>query len=147
MAQAQTLAAQGLPIGLICQQLGVHHATAWRWIQAADEDGDEEISLKAQFRKAINDSAVQLAKTHLSNLQHQSNEGNTQAATWLLTHHPALREHFSDAAADRRTERKTMATVLEAVAAVDLPAELEHALLLQMQARGLGTQQQEGLGG
>ena len=144
MEQTRQLATQGLPIGLICQQLGVHHATAWRWMQAADEDGDEESSLKVQFRKAIHESGVQLAKAQLGNLRDQAAEGSTQAATWLLTHHPALRDHFSDAAAERKTERKTVATVLEAVAAAGLPPELERTLLLQMQARGLGATPQEG---
>ena len=115
-------------------------------MQAADEDADEENSLKVQFRKAINDSAVALAKTQLSNLRDQAAEGSTQAATWLLTHHPALRDHFSDAAAERRTERKTVATVLEAVTAAGLPADMERTLLLQMQARGLGAAAQEGDG-
>ena len=140
LQRARELSAQGLPIGLICQQLGVNHATAWRWMQAAGEDGDE---LKVQFRKAIDESAVSLAKVQLSNLRDQAADGSTQAATWLLTHHPATRDHFSDAAAERKTERRTMATVLDAVAAAGLPADLERNLLLQMQARGLGAPQQD----
>lgn len=62
-------------------------------------------------------------------------------AQWWLTHHPTTRDTWSDAAAERRTERKTVGTVLEAVAAAGLPADLERNLLLQMQARGLGAPQ------
>ena len=112
-------------------------------MQAADEDGDEESSLKVQFRKAINDSAVALAKTQVQNLVCQASDGSTQAATWLLTHHPSTREHFSDAAAERKVERRTVATVLEAVSAAGLPADLERTLLLQMAARGLGGAPQQ----
>ncbi len=145
VAQTRELAAQGLPIGLVCQQLGVTVVTAWRWRNESFEDDEsEENSLKTQFRKAIDDSGVQLAKLQIANLRNQAKDGNTQAATWLLTHHPATRDHFSDAAAERKTERRTVATVLEAVAATGLTPDQEHTLMLQMQARGLGAVQGEG---
>ena len=140
LEQAQELASEGLPFGIICSQLGVNHSTAWRWIQDSREDGDESTSLKVRFRKIIDDSAAALAKAQLRNLRTQASDGNTQAATWLLTHHPATREHFSDAAADRRAEKRTMAGVMEAVIAADLPPEQERILLLQLQARGLGIE-------
>lgn len=129
---------------MICEKLGVNQATAWRWRRDADEDGDESGSLKAQFSKAISDAGAQLAKTQVQNLVFQASEGSTQAATWLLTHHPSTRDHFSDAAAERKVERRTMSTVLEAIAAAGLPADMERTLLLQMQARGLGAAPQEG---
>lgn len=110
-------------------------------MQAAGEDGDE---LKVQFRKAIDESAVSLAKVQLSNLRDQAADGSTQAATWLLTHHPATRDHFSDAAAERRTERKTVATVVDAIAAAGLAPDDERRVLLQINARGLGTPAVEG---
>lgn len=137
--QARQLAQQGLPIGMICQQLGINHATAWRWMQDAEEDEDEEDSLKVQFRKAIHDSGVQLAKAQLGNLRDQAAEGSTQAATWLLTHHPALRDHFSDAAATRREVQRTMSEVVNAIEATPgLTVEQREAVLLSLAARGLG---------
>jgi transposase-like protein len=142
--RTKALAAEGLPFGMICEKLGVNHATAWRWRRDAEQDDDESGSLKVQFSKAISDAGAQLAKTQVQNLVFQAAEGSTQAATWLLTHHPSTRDHFSDAAAERRTERKTVAIVLEAVAAAGLPPELERTLLLHMQARGLGAAPQEG---
>lgn len=63
---------------------------------------------------------------------------------WWLTHNPTTRETWSEAAAERKTERKTVGTVLEAMAASGLTPEQERTLLLQMQARGLGAVQQEG---
>jgi len=65
-------------------------------------------------------------------------------ARWWLTHNPSTRETWSDAAAERKTERRTVATVLEAVAATALTPDQERTLLLQMQARGLGAVQGEG---
>lgn len=145
VARAREIAAEGLPVALIADRLEIGRRTAHTWIQNADEKGED--SLEYQFRQAIFLSDAEECSNLLSGLRKSANDGNPWSATWLLTHHPRLRDHFSDAAAERRTERKTMATVLEAVAAVELPAELEQALLLQMQARGLGTQQQEALGG
>ena len=141
VARAREQAKHGFPVALIADELGIGRSTASRWIQVADEKGPD--SLEYKFREAIFLADTEKCKTLLVGLESAASTGNAWAATWLLTHHPRLREHFSDAAADRRAERKTMATVLEAVAAVDLPAELEHALLLQMQARGLGTQAPE----
>lgn len=137
--QVQELSAQGLPIGIICSQVGINHSTAWRWIQDSLQDEDEPESLKARFRKAIDDSGAALAKVQLQNLRNQAADGSTQAATWLLTHHPATREHFSDAAADRRVEKRTMAAVVDAIASSGLPPEQERLLLLNLQARGLGA--------
>ena len=138
VAKAHEVAAQGLPVALIADQLGIGRSTASRWIQEADDKGPD--SLQYKFREAIYLADVKKCKTWLQGLEESAASGNPWPATWLLTHHPRLRDHFSDAAADRRAERKTMATVLEAMAAAGLPADLEQALILQMQARGLGAQ-------
>lgn len=142
IAQAQEHAAEGLPVQLIADRLGVHRATANRWIQQADEKGED--SLEYRFRAAIFMADAEHCTNLLGGLHKSAKDGNAWSATWLLTHHPRLRDHFSDAAAERKTERRTIATVLEAVAAAGLPADLERNLLLQMQARGLGAAQQEG---
>lgn len=93
-----------------------------------------------RFSEAIH-KALNVAEI---NLTLKLNAGEPKDAAWLLTHSPFFRDEWSDAAAERRTERRTVATVLEAVAAAGLPADLERTLLLQMQARGLGATVQEG---
>lgn len=140
--RANGLASEGLPIDLIADRLGVGRRTAHTWVKNADEKGED--SLEYRFRQAIFLADAAQCESLLSGLRQSAENGNAWSATWLLTHHPRLRDHFSDAAADRRTERKTVATVLEAVAAAGLPPELERTLLLQMQARGLGAAVQEG---
>ena len=77
-------------------------------------------------------------------IQRVTESQDPRDAQWWLTHHPTTRDDWSDAAAERRTERRTMATVLEAVAAAGLTPEQEQALLLQMQARGLGAEKPQG---
>jgi hypothetical protein len=123
-------------MGMICQQLGVNHATAWRWMKAADEDEDEESSLKVQFRNAINDSGVALAKSLIENLRYQAGNGDTKANIFLLTHHPATRDHFSEAAATRKVEKRVIADVVGAIARSELTPESQTRLLLEIQALG-----------
>jgi AcrR family transcriptional regulator len=140
VAKAREIAAEGLPVALMAARLGVGRSTASYWIKNAEQLGED--SLEYQFREAISLADAEKCQQLLSGLDKLATAESPSiwAATWLLTHHPRLRDHFSDAAAERKTERKTVATVLEAVAAAGLPADLEHTLLLQMQARGLGAQ-------
>lgn len=142
--RAKDLASLGLPLALMAARLGVGRATASTWIKNADKLGED--SLEYQFREVINIADAERAGNILSGLNKlaTAETPNFFAATWILTHHPRLRDHFSDAAAERKTERKTVSTVLEAISATGLPSDLEQSLLLQMQARGLGTTQQEG---
>ena len=124
----------------ISRALGVHHCTVRDWMQKGDaEDADP---LFRSFSTAIHDALLVAEK----GLTKKIAEGEPKDAAWLLTHSPFFRDEWSDAAAERKTERRTVATVLEAVAAAGLPADLEHTLLLQMQARGLGAPQPEGEG-
>jgi hypothetical protein len=130
------MAAQGLPLDMIADAIGVHRKTCHRWVrEAEDEDADE---LKVRFRAAVFEAYRNTAAEMLGCVTKSANDGNTWAATWMLTHHPALRDQFSDAAADRRVERRTMSAVVDAIAAAGLPVEQERTVLLQLQARGLG---------
>lgn len=142
VARARKIAAEGLPIDMIADRLEIGRRTAHTWMQNADHKGKN--SLEYQFRQAILLSDTEQCSNLLSGLRKSADNGNPWSATWLLTHHPRLRDHFSDAAAERKTERKTVATVLEAIAAAGLPPDMERTLLLQMQARGLGAAPQEG---
>lgn len=140
--RAGTLAAAGLPMALIADQLGIGRRTAFTWLKSAE--GKEEDSLECQFRQAIFLADAKECENLLSGLRlaargTTSTPPNPWAATWLLTHHPRLRDHFSDAAADRRVERKTVATVMDALASAGLNPDDERRVLLQIQARGLGT--------
>jgi hypothetical protein len=144
VAKAREYASEGLPVALMAARLGIGRSTASYWIQNAEQLG--EGSLEYQFREAISLADAEKCQQLLSGINRLATAESPSiwAATWLLTHHPRLRDHFSDAAAERRTERRTVATILEAVAAAGLTPDQEHTLLLQMQARGLGAVQGEG---
>lgn len=148
---ARLEAEHGFPVALIADRLGVGRSTVSNWIKNADTKGED--SLEYKFREAIFLADAEKCKNLLSGLQASAAgdpangiSPNAWAATWLLTHHPRLRDHFSDAAAERRTERKTVAAVVDAIAAAGLTPEDERRVMLQINARGLETPEGEGEG-
>jgi hypothetical protein len=156
VAKAKQEAAYGLPLAMIADRLGIGRATAKTWIKNAEVKGED--SLEYQFRAAIFIADAEECKNLVTSLRDAAmpppppegeeggkrKEPNLWAATWLLTHHPRLRDHFSDAAAERRTERKTIATVVDAIAAAGLTPEDESRVLLHLNARGLEMPAVEG---
>ena len=134
---AGRMAASGLTIALIAAGLGISRKTAHGWIKDGKDAPEDD--LKARFRNTLHEGWLNTGKNYLHNLKEQSSNGSTTAATWFLTHHPFFREDFSDHAAERRVERKTVAAVIDAITAAALDPEDERRLLLQIQARGLGA--------
>ena len=132
---AGRLAAVGLTVTKIAASIGVHQATVFNWIREGKDAPESD--LKARFCEAIHKGWIQTGKNYLQNLKEQSNNGSTTAATWFLTHHPFFRDDFSDAAADRRVEKRTVAQVIDAIAASGLPPEQLRTVLLNIQSRGL----------
>lgn len=141
---AGRLAGVGMPISKIAACIGFSDRTLTRWISETRDEHDD--SLRAQFCRAIHEAWLRAGEGYLRNLREQSANGTTAAATWFLTHHPFFRDDFSDAAADRRVEKRTVASVIDAIAAAGLPPDQERAVLLQIQARGLAGDQPAGGG-
>jgi hypothetical protein len=136
VAAAGEMAEIGFPLSKIAKGIGVYEGTVYRWMQESRECPDDD--LRVRFREAIHKGWSTTGKTYLRNLKEQSANGSTAAATWFLTHHPFFRDDFSDAAAERRTERRTVAGLIEAIAAAGLSREDEDRVLLHIQARGYG---------
>lgn len=139
---AGTMAETGATVTMIAASLGISRKTAHCWIKEGKDLPDDD--LRAQFRNTIHEGWIKTGKNYLTNLKEQSSNGSTTAATWFLTHHPFFRDDFSDAAAERRTERKTVAAVVDAIAAAGLTPEDERRVMLQINARGLETHEGEG---
>jgi hypothetical protein len=134
------MAAQGLPLSMIADAIGVHRKTCHRWVREAEEpDADD---LKVRFRAAVFEAHRNMAADMLNCVTKSANDGNTWAATWMLTHHPALRDQFSDAAAERRAVGQCLSQVVAAIEAAGLPDDQRTRLLLNLQAQGLGVQQE-----
>ena len=115
----------------IARSLGVHHCTVRDWVERGEDPSAPE--LFQRFSTAIHEALL----TAEINLTEKITCGEPKDAAWMLTHSPFFREEWSDAAAERRAERRTMSTVVDAIAAAGLPAEQERTVLLQLQARGL----------
>jgi hypothetical protein len=137
LAKVRQMADLGLPHPLMASRLGVPSSTWERWVkQSKTAEPDTQYG---KLWGIINGGASKLAQDYLASLHGQAEGGNVNAITWLLTHHPILRDQFSDAAAERRTERRVVTDVLVALTAANLPPETERTILLQLQARGLGV--------
>jgi hypothetical protein len=61
-----------------------------------------------------------------------------RAGAWVLEHDPRFRPQFSTAGYERTAERSVVQVTLAAIEASDLPPELFHRVLLNLQAKGLG---------
>lgn len=133
--KAAELANDGLPLDMIADAIGVHVNTCRNWLKAARE-GDP-CDLKQAFLWAISRAQRNWTKSLVGSVRAAADEGNAWAATWMLTHHPAMRDHFSDAAADRRVERRTVSETIAAIMAAGIPPEHERRILDFMDARGL----------
>lgn len=133
-ARARELAAMGMPLGAIAEALGIHRSTLHRWRTEAAAEG-----LERDLSDAIHDGHQEGEAALLERLHRAAADGDTRAAQWLLTHAPAWRDRWSDAAATRRAVADTLREVVAVLMASDLPAEQIDRLLLLMQARGLST--------
>lgn len=127
----------GLPHALMPSRLGVPSSTWERWVKKGRES--DESTNEGRLWGIINRGASKIAESYLQSLHGQAETGNVNAITWLLTHHPILRDQFSDAAATRREVQATLQAVVQAIQASDLTPEQQDHLLLRMQAAGLGT--------
>jgi hypothetical protein len=136
---ASVLAARGLPLDMIADAIGVHPKTCNRWVREAEEENADD--LKKSFRSAVLEAHRNMAGQMLDCVTKSATEDrNTWAATWMLTHHPALRDQFSDAASERRAIQRTLGEVVTAIEQQpDLTDDQRTRLLLSLQARGLGS--------
>jgi hypothetical protein len=141
---AARLSAQGCSIPTIAQEIGVHKVSIYNWIK----DGEEARSdLARQFLYAIQSGAGKVEQTCLNALARalhsEECRDSTPAAQWMLTHHPKLRDRWSDAAATRREVDRVIGMVATGVANSGLTPEQKQAVLLSIRASGVGLDDAE----
>ena len=138
---AQELAAEGFSMATIAARLGVGRSTVWDWLQTARSGKGND--LQNRFLDAIQSGAGNVEKKCLSALARAlgSDEcrDSTPAATWMLTHHPLIRDSWSDAAATRREIDRVLGQVAKGIAESGLPLEQQQALILSIRANGVGV--------
>jgi hypothetical protein len=103
-----------------------------RWLEAAE--AAEPDSLHYRFRRATQSGVAKVNSRYLGYLHEQAENGNVNAITWYLTHHPKLREVWSDAAAERRAVTAAMTPVMRALAT--FPPEQRQSMILAIEAEG-----------
>ena len=131
---AREISEQGGALDTVARACKASISTIKAWMLKAERGIGSE--LENQFLAAIQEgrhlAEIRAIKIITGSL-------DPRDAQWWLTHNPTTRETWSDAAADRRVERKTIATVMDALASAGLTPDDERRVLLQIQARGLGT--------
>lgn len=140
LQEAGRLSAIGCSITTIAQSLGVDRGTIYNWLKKGEAS---ETDLHVRFFNVIHSSAGSVEARCLSALDRavRSEEArdSTPAAQWMLTHHPKLRERWSDAAATRRELDRLLAAVAQGVANSGLTPEQQQQVVLSMQAAGAGV--------
>lgn len=142
LAEVEKLCARGLPDSMVRAVADVSDRTWRRWLE--DAETAEPDSLLYRFRRATQSGVAKINNRYLGYLHDQAENGNVNAITWYLTHHPKLREVWSDAAAERRAVQQTLSTVVAGIDAAGLTDEQRTRLLLTLQAQGLGLPREEG---
>lgn len=136
---ALDISEQGGALETVARACNASLSTMKAWMQKADQGIGSD--LENQFLAAIQEGRH---KAEIRAIKIITGSLDPRDAQWWLTHNPTTRETWSDAAAERRTERRTVAALVEAIAAAGLTPDDEHRVLLLIQARGLETPTAEG---
>ena len=134
--RAGELTALGLPMLSIAQALGVNRCTLREWIAAGLEPDASE--LEAALAAAIQRGRAEGEERLIRSLHQMAVDGDSRSATWLLTHSPRWRDHWSDAANARREVEKVVTRLVQALSEEPtlLPAQRER-ILLRLRAKCL----------
>jgi hypothetical protein len=137
---ARKLSALGCSVPTIAQEIGTSAVSVYDWIKK----GEAQFSpLHVQFLNAIQSGTGKVEEICLNALARalHSDEcrDSTPAAQWMLTHHPKLRDRWSDAAATRRAVEQVLTGVAKGLNESGLTPEQQQAAILAMRANGVGV--------
>tara|TARA_R110000868_G_scaffold31638_6_gene115953 strand:+ start:4127 stop:4594 length:468 start_codon:yes stop_codon:yes gene_type:complete len=127
------LAEFGAPLEHIAPAAGVSFPALRMWLDNAKgpDPTREEIALLA----AVNEGRSKGGMRLISKIAQQADGGDFKAATWMLTHNPAFRDHYSDNAAVTRAKQEGIEAALQAIAEAGLAPDQERDLLLRITAK------------
>lgn len=137
VATAREIAAIGGALPTIAAATNTPLRTIESWLERAR--AGTGCDLCVALLRAIQNGRADAEKAALIKI---TESRDTRDAQWWLTHHPTTRDTWSDAAATRREVARVMGEVCAVIEASDLTPEQQARILLSMQARGLGVQQQ-----
>ena len=131
--KVRVLAEFGAPLEHIAPAAGISYGTIWQSLKNAKGPNPtpEEIKLSEAIEAGRAAGGMRL----IGKVAEQADNGDLKAATWMLTHSPAFRDHYSDAAALTRARQEGIEMVIQAIADANLPPDEEQNLLLRIKAR------------
>jgi hypothetical protein len=131
--KVRVLAEFGAPLEHIAPAAGISYGTIWQSLKNAKGPNPtpEEIKLSEAIEAGRAAGGMRL----IGKVAEQADNGDLKAATWMLTHSPAFRDHYSDSAALTRARQEGIEMVIQAIADANLPPDEEQNLLLRIKAR------------
>jgi hypothetical protein len=127
------LAEYGAPLEHIAPAAGVSYPLIWQSLKNAKGPNPTPEELK--LLEAIEAGRAAGGMRLISKVAEQADEGDFKAATWMLTHSPAFRDHYSDNAAVNRARQEGIEAALQAVAESGLPPDQERIVVLRIAAK------------
>ena len=127
------LAEFGAPLEHIPPAAGVTYESMRQWLLNAKGPNPtpEEVALSAAIEAGRAKGGMRL----INKIAEQAENGDMKASTWMLTHSPAFRDHYSDSAAANRAKQEGIEAAVSAIADANLPPDVERDLLLRIAAK------------
>jgi len=127
------LAEYGAPLEHIAPAAGVSFAALRMWLDNAKgpDPTREEVAILA----AINEGRAKGGMRLIGKIAEQADNNDLKASTWMLTHAPAFRDHYSDSAAMNRAKQEGVEMAMQAIADAKLPPDVERDVMLRITAK------------
>ena len=131
--KVRILAEFGAPLEHIAPAAGISYGTIWQSLKNAK--GPNPTRLELKLSEAIEAGRAAGGMRLIGKVAEQADKGDLKAATWMLTHSPAFRDHYSDSAAINRARQEGIEAAVQGLQAAGLTPDQERAVLLQISAR------------
>ena len=127
------LAEFGTPLQHIAPAAGVSYDLLWQSLKNAK--GPDPTPEELKLSEAIEAGRAAGGMRLINKIAEQAENGDMKASTWMLTHSPAFRDHYSDNAAANRAKQEGIDAAVQAIADANLPPDVERDLLLRITAK------------
>jgi hypothetical protein len=127
------LAEFGAPLQHIAPAAGVSYDLLWQSLKNAK--GPDPTPEELKLSEAIEAGRAAGGMRLINKIAEQAENNDIKAATWMLTHSPAFRDHYSDTAAANRARLEGVEAAVQAIAEAGLTPEQEREVLLRIAAK------------
>jgi len=127
------LAEFGAPLEHIAPAAGITYVTIWQSLKNAK--GPNATPQEIKLSKAIEEGRAAGGLRLISKIAEQADNNDLKASTWMLTHAPAFRDHYSDSAAMNRARQEGVEMAVQAIADAKLPPDVERDVMLRIAAK------------